>query len=241
MVELLSMDQRKWRLFLIIGYREKPKGFTYEGIFSHRLEEAKLHLEYFDYQRNFPPDQYPRMIMLGAGTGAEVLAANELGYEAVGVGLLEPEQIEYARSRGVDMRLMDMHDLRFPNESFDIAFCNHSFEHCQQPWMVCMEVWATLRPRGRWWINLPTWQHADKDGPSNRHYMILPPWFMKPMFKRCGFKLIHFRDDKMWYQYMLEKMPLSEIDPEIENSGMEKRSLVDQLEKRLEIGSEYDE
>ncbi len=239
-VRELELDQRKWRLFLIIGYRQNPEEFTDEGIFNHRLEEARLHLQYFDYQNRFPREEFPRMLMLGAGTGAEVLAAKELGYDAVGIGFLNQDQVEYAQSRGADMRVMDMHDLKFPNERFDVAFCNHSFEHCQQPWLVCAEVWASLRPGGRWWINLPTWQHSDKDGPSNEHFMILRPWYMRPMFRRCGFKELYFEDNEARYQFLLEKVPLDEIDPEFSGSGRRKKSMVDQLAKRLEIGREYE-
>jgi len=62
---------------------------------------------------------------------------------------------------------------------------------------------------------------------------------MRPMFKRCGFKELYFEDNEARYQFLLEKVPLNEIDPEFSGSGRRKKSMVDQLAKRLEIGREY--
>lgn len=237
-IEDLALDPRKHRLFVpTYEVRQLPEGYNMKTIWDYRLWEAREHFKHYQYQTRFPPDKYPRMLMLGAGTGAELQAAKEYGYKPVGIGLLPPEQVEFARQQGVDFRVMDMHDLKFPNESFDVAYCSHSFEHCCNPWLVCIEVWAALRPGGRWWINLPTWQSSDKDGPSNQHFMVLPPWFMKPMFKRSGFKELFFEDNDVRYQYLLEKLPLDTVDSETATDR--NKSLVSQLRIRLEIGQEY--
>jgi SAM-dependent methyltransferase len=238
-IEELNIDPRKWRLFLPTSeIRQLPTGYTLQGIWDYRLWEAREHFKYFNYQERFPPGEYPRLLMLGAGTGAEIKAAQEYGYKAVGIGLLPEEQVNFALAQGVDFRLMDMHDLKFPNESFDVVYCSHSFEHCANPWLVCVEVWATLRPYGRWWINLPTWQSSDKDGPSNQHFSVLPPWFMRPMFKRSGFKELYFEDNEINYQYLLEKLPLNEIN--VEQASDRAKSLISQLSTRLQIGKEYE-
>lgn len=236
-VEELSLDPKKWRLFLPIGYREQPEEYTKEGIWEYRLWEAREHFKHFKYDERFPSNKFPRMLMLGAGTGAELKAAQEFGYQAIGIGLLVPEQVKYAREQGVDFRIMDMHDLRFPNGVFDVVFCNHSFEHCCNPWLLCMEVWAVLRPHGRWWINLPTWQYSDKDGPSNQHFMILPPWFMKPMFRRSGFKILYFEDNEARYQFLLERLSFEEIT--LEPAPHREKSIAHLLKRRLEIGGKY--
>lgn len=233
----LTLDAKKWRLFLPGGeltYRPDT-GYTIQGIWELRLGQARDRLKYADYQGRFPPDKFPRMLMIGAGTGAEIKAAQEFGYKATGIGFVPFEQLEYAKQQGVDFRIMDMHDLKFPNESFDIVYADSSFEHCLHPWLVCVEVWAVLRPYGRWWLNLPTWQASDKDGPTNQHFMVLPPWFMKPMFMRSGFRVIHFEDNEVRYQYLLEKIPMEEMTKLI-NSGEIKKSIQEQLRKRLELG-----
>ena len=235
----LRIDPIKWNLFLHRGYHQSPDGWTPEAIFNHRLEEARLQLKYAKYDSRFPPTEFPRMLCIGAGTGAEVLVATELGYKALGIGLLGTEQIGYAHSRGVDFRLMDIHDLKFPNESFDVIYANATFEHCMAPWLVCLEAWAVLRDGGRWWMTLEPYQKGcpGDDGPKMEHYMILSQWYMRPMFNRCGFMILDMEDSKLRYWYLLEKLPLELIPTE--QKTHKKNSIVDLLEERLELGREY--
>jgi len=234
----LKLDPRKHNLFVIEGYRQLPKGETPESIFNYRLEEARGHMKYSHFAENFPPDRFPRMLCLGAGTGAEVQAAKEYGYDAVGVGILRDIQRIYAESRGVNFRVMDMHDLKFPNGSFDVVYSHDSFEHGVNPWLMCMEVWAVLRPGGKWWMRLPSMKEVEEaGGPSNEHFLLLLPEFMSPMFKRSGFRVLKMRNDDLFYTYLVERLPFDQIDPEERNHR--KHSIVDQLEARLEIGKEY--
>ncbi|MCK4266507.1 MAG: class I SAM-dependent methyltransferase [Thermoplasmata archaeon] len=228
----LKLDYRKHNLFVIEGYRQLPEGHTPESIFNYRLEEARQHMKYSHFKENFPPEEFPRMLCLGAGTGAEVLAAKEYGYDAVGVGILGDIQRTYAESRGVDFRLMDMHDLKFPNESFDVVYAKYSFEHCVNPWLVCAEVYAVLRDYGRWFLLLDPYQAtAGASGPKMIHYMILKPWFMNPMFKRSGFRILWMDDSPIRYHYLLEKLPFDKMEVKYDIKPI--------LKARLELGREY--
>lgn len=235
----LVLDPRKHNLFLHrekLSYSLQEDGtrWTPETIFDHRLEGARLQLGYMKCVERYPPQEFPRMLMIGVGTGAEVLAAEELGYEAIGIGLVNDEQIDYARSRGVDYRLMDMHDLKFPNESFDAVYAKYSIEHCVNPWLVCLEVWAVLRDYGRWFMALDPYQKGTSgdDGPGGLHYMILPSWFMKPMFLRSGFRILWMEDSDRRYQYLLEKQPLDTIEPG-------RKVILPLIKARHELGKEY--
>jgi len=231
--EELCLDPRKWRLFLVNGRPRIPKGYTKETIWDHRLEEARLYFKYAKYDERFPPAKYPRMIMIGAGVGAELKAAKEYGYKPIGIGLLNLEQVTYARQQGVDFKIMDMHDLKFPNERFDIAYSMASFEHCVNPWLACIETWTVLRPYGRWWIWMGPYKGvtADSDGPGYQHFMTLPHWYIVPLFRRCGFKVLEYEDSNLRYWFLLEKMPLEEIRINKNVAGL--------LKRRLEIGREY--
>ena len=199
------------------------------------MREARQDFINFEYMKRFPPTKFKKMLCIGAGTGAEVLAANELGYEAVGIGVLNNKQLAYAVNRGVDMLSMDMHDIRLPVESFDVLYSRDSLEHSVAPWIACMEAWAMLRPLGRWWITMGPYKGAamDSRGPTNDHFSVLPGWIWDSIFRRSGFHILEKMDDEIYFQYLLMKQPLSEIDPEPENN--QNLSIVDQLEARLRM------
>lgn len=227
----LVLDNRKWQFFC--PYQtDIPQGYTKDTIWDYRLWEAREHFKHFRYQERFPPDKFPRMLMIGAGTGAEVKAAQEYGYSPIGIGLLNPDQVEYAHQQGVDFRVMDMHDLKFPNESVDIVFSKYSFEHCIHPWLAAMEAYCVLRPYGRWWNAMTVYKAGtDSDGPKHEHFMVLPEWFLAPLFRRTGFRILHWEDSEVRYECLLERLPLKDV--------VERGSIVGLLKKRLELGREY--
>lgn len=226
-IEPPLIDPRKWRLFLVPQNIDLVQGQTLEYMWNLRLQESLAQIKYsFE---NYPPQQYPKMLIIGCGLGAEIKAAEMLGYKATGVGFLNRAQYEYAIGQGVDMRIMDMHDLRLPNESFDVVYESATFEHGLHPWLMCTEVWAVLRKGGRWWINLPTWRGSDKEGPKKEHYMVLPPWFMVPLLERSRFKIVTQKDEETVAYYLCEKLDV-DYDP---------ANISRILEKRLELGREY--
>lgn len=227
-IEPPPLDTRKWRLFIVPENVDLEQGRTLEYMWNLRLQESIEQIK-FSFE-NYPPNQYPRMLIIGCGIGAEIKAAEMLGYKATGVGFLNRAQYEYAIGQGVDMRIMDMQDLRLPNESVDVAYSSQTFEHGLHPWLMCAEVWAVLRRGGRWWINLPTWQNSDRDGPKKEHYMILPPWFMVPLLERSRFRIVTRKDEGIAYNYLCEKLDLDFNDP---------LNISHILEKRLELGREY--
>src|SRR5690606_21706638 len=43
---------------------------------------------------------------------------------------------------------MDVHDIPFPENSFDVVFCNHVLEHVEDDLKACAEFNRVLRPNG---------------------------------------------------------------------------------------------
>jgi len=220
-------DIRKWNLFLVPNYKEMAAGHTFETIFNLRFEEAKQYIQRCNQE--FLPPAYPRMLIIGPGCGGEILAAKELGYDAIGIGLICEEQYQYALSRTVDFYRMDMHDIRIPNGSFDVIYSHHSFEHCVHPWLVCVEMWVLLRVGGRVYVEMP----EPDSGLSKNHTMILPPEFMKEMFEASGFKTLK----NQRCSHLFEKISMEEL----RSSPNGLRSVWPHLAKRLELGYEYEE
>jgi SAM-dependent methyltransferase len=49
----------------------------------------------------------------------------------------------------------DIHDLKFPDETFDISVCNAVLEHVQDPLKAISELRRTLKKGGLIWIEVP--------------------------------------------------------------------------------------
>lgn len=77
-------------------------------------------------------------LCIGARTGQEVVALKELGLDAIGIDLVAfPPHV----------REGDMHELPFPDQSFDFVFCN-VLDHSPQPEKAIGEIERVCRAGG---------------------------------------------------------------------------------------------
>jgi trans-aconitate methyltransferase len=93
------------------------------------------------------PQPGERILDLGCGDGALTRKLVELGCEVVGVDS-SPQQIEAARTCGLDARLKDCQALDFERE-FDAVFSNAALHWMKRPDAVLEGVKRALRPGGR--------------------------------------------------------------------------------------------
>jgi SAM-dependent methyltransferase len=84
------------------------------------------------------------------------------------VGCRNDDEIRYFRKRGADkvvgidlynagpdILIMDMHDLKFPDSSFDVVYSRHSFEHAFDKRKAGLEFVRVLKPGGVVVIEVP--------------------------------------------------------------------------------------
>ncbi|PYV08802.1 MAG: SAM-dependent methyltransferase [Acidobacteria bacterium] len=88
-----------------------------------------------------------RVLDLGCGDGVLTERLVALGCRVVGVDSSRA-QVEAARGRGIDARLMDCQRLEF-QEEFDAVFSNAAMHWMKRPDDVITGVWRALRPAGR--------------------------------------------------------------------------------------------
>lgn len=93
------------------------------------------------------PEAGERVLDLGCGGGTLTEALVAQGCQVVGVDGSE-EQVEAARARGLDARVMDAHALPFDGE-FDAVFSNAALHWMRDPDAVIDGVWRSLVPGGR--------------------------------------------------------------------------------------------
>jgi 2-polyprenyl-3-methyl-5-hydroxy-6-metoxy-1,4-benzoquinol methylase len=102
-----------------------------------------------DLLRLLPAGGGLRLLDLGAGDGATLRAAKEMGLASytVGVELVEPE----GGAPGVDRFLqgnVEAMELDLPAGSFDAILCADVLEHLVDPWRVVARLADLLRPGG---------------------------------------------------------------------------------------------
>lgn len=88
-----------------------------------------------------------RILDLGCGDGALALRIAETGACVVAVDS-SPRQVEAARARGLDARVMDGHALAF-DAAFDGILTNAALHWMTRPDAVIDGMWRALRPGGR--------------------------------------------------------------------------------------------
>jgi SAM-dependent methyltransferase len=103
-----------------------------------------------------------RLLDIGCGVGDLVFAFRKEGRVAEGITYL-PDEIEFAKKQlGIDLKLGDMHDLPFEDNSFDTVVLWDSLEHAQSAYIALCEARRVTEQHGRGLIFIPghVWQLA---------------------------------------------------------------------------------
>lgn len=164
----------------------------YSGIFDEAMIAQHIN-EYVDTTNSEAFADYlvacghkgQKMLDIGAGYGANVLAARQKGIDAIGI---EPEafEVNFARSRlkrlrpennsSVVYRQGDGMALPFQDESFDVVSLMNVIEHVPDYRRLLVEVMRVLRPGGMLYAICPNYGAFRREA----HYHV--PWF--PFFQR---------------------------------------------------------
>lgn len=91
---------------------------------------------------------------IGARDGYLVQRLNEYGCQAVGVELIA-QVVRFARRQGRNVVQMDMHNLEFPDASFDLIVVRHALEHALNYRQVLAECARVLKEEGFLFIVVP--------------------------------------------------------------------------------------
>ena len=98
------------------------------------------------------PIPFQSALDLGCGTGEmlKLILQEDVGKELYGIDLSE-KMLHVAKSKlpeQVKLLLGDSEALPFPDNTFDVVYCNDSFHHYPAPMNVLREVHRVLKPGG---------------------------------------------------------------------------------------------
>lgn len=114
--------------------------------------------------------------VLDAGCGVGYGSARVAERAALVLGIDADDQaVEYARRRytraNLDFAVMDLHDLRLADESFDTVCCFETIEHADRPERALAELARVLRPSGTLLVSTPNARETTST-PQNPHHRI---------------------------------------------------------------------
>jgi SAM-dependent methyltransferase len=129
------------------------------------------------------------ILLLGVGTGREVVAAKELGYRAIGT-TLGSRNVEFGlRYLGLtpgEIRECLCEVLPFRNETFDVVAGYQVFEHVLSPLTFLLEQSRVLKFGGRLVLEWPpAHTHTMEDNPH--HQVCFTPGQARGLFLKAGF------------------------------------------------------
>ena len=100
-----------------------------------------------------------KVLDVGTSTGTNLRLLNNMGFEDV-TGLdLNPEAIQFCAEKGLgDVKLGDIENLPFENETFDLVLATDIIEHVDDDARAVRELQRVLAPGGKLLITVPAFR-----------------------------------------------------------------------------------
>ncbi len=184
---------------------------------------AKIHPGWRDEKKNqvlyVPYIPNGTLLDVGCGAGNAMQILRSKGWRVVGTDF-DNGAVENARSKGLDVRLGDLQDIKFESNSFDAILCCNVIEHAADPDSLVRECLRILKPGGR--LTLIT-NNAISRGHDRfkehwrgleipRHLQIFTPASLKQFVKQIGFLSVRSRGCLQGIYYMWDASAIHEKD-----------------------------
>lgn len=164
----------KWAKYLAFG----QSGATPSGCWGHTG---------FPFVASLVPRKAKKVLEIGCADGYLLHLLQEKGHEAWGLTFYEEEYLT-AKSRGFSVVLGDMHDIPFPDKTFDAVLARHTLEHALALVVVLWECSRVTREGGYLIVHGPN-NATGTDDYAPHHYSLTPlQW--KHYVKKYGYKSV---------------------------------------------------
>ncbi len=130
-----------------------------------------------------------RILDVGCGTGIALEIFRDLGFLATGVELGE-EDYAVCVQKGLPVKRVDMHEMTFPDESFDAIWCRHTLEHSFMPFFLLAEFNRMLPVGGVVYIEVPVFGTDAHHEDNPNHYSCMTPAVLEKLLGRAHFDIL---------------------------------------------------
>lgn len=139
---------------------KKNKGKSYSEYLKLQYNRSKSKFDPNDKKQSARKDSLIKLL-------SNIINLNKIK-NALSIGCRDTYELDLFEKKGIgnvtgidlysdDKRIlvMDMHDLKFPDKSFDLVYCSHSLEHAFDYKKVCSEIVRILKNNGVITIEVP--------------------------------------------------------------------------------------
>jgi len=137
------------------GTHDEKFVFGIENLTSWLNKRLSIKI-YKQYISQANVDKKVRVLDIGCGRGLLLKHFNSLGCECYGVerkGVFKTEKRD-----NVNYYTNSLHEIKFPQNSFDIVILWHVLEHIQDPNKLIIEVKRILKTNGFLWVAVPNFE-----------------------------------------------------------------------------------
>lgn len=138
-----------------------------------------------------------RVLDVGCGNGDFLARAKSAGWEVSGVDP-DPEALNIARVRNLDVRLGGIETVGCVSEQFDVITLSHVLEHVHDPVALLRRCYQLLKPGGWVWLETPNLAGRGHDRygihwlplDTPRHLVLFNPRSLRDLLADVGFERI---------------------------------------------------
>ena len=170
------------------------------AVFKKRLHQDMYPETLGDFHRAIIEERAPyfartycksggRILDVGCGTGAALSIFRDLGFSVRG-GELGEEDYVACIQKGLPVERVDMHEMTFPDASFDAIWCRHTLEHSFMPFFLLAEFNRMLPIGGVIYIEVPTFGTDAHHEDNPNHYSCMTPEALGKLLGRAHFDIL---------------------------------------------------
>lgn len=144
-------------------------------------------------------NDFSTVLDVGCSDGYMVKYFNECGKDAMGIdNCIYATDYLFIEENNLKVAEMEMHNMQFPNNSFDAVWCRHVLEHSFSPLQILFEIWRVLKKDGYLFCALPPPPQPPESYPGHWHQ--IPDYQLKYLLEMCNFKVMYIENVTFSYK-----------------------------------------